>query len=78
MHHQSSKINFDSQMRTLRKDLTKWRYMIIDDEKKHNEFRKKVETPLPPKEMRSKIKRAHKIIKEVEKMVRVTKNLFSY
>eukprot|EP00494_Astrolonche_serrata_P025128 UN25389 len=70
MHHQSSKLNFDSEMRTLRRDMTKWRYMIVDNEDEYSEFRKSVENPVPPLEMRPKIDMAHKILKEIEKMVR--------
>ena len=71
MHHQSSKLNFDSGLRRLRKDLTKWRYMVIGDEAKHEEFRKNVETSEPTVEYQEKIERAEKILWEVEKMIRV-------
>jgi len=70
MHHQSSKINFDSGLRKLREDMTKWRYMVIDDENDYNAFRGRLETTVPDPEMREKLHRAHQIYEEIEKMFR--------
>jgi len=70
MHHQSSKLNFDSGLRQLREDLTKWRYMVIDDEGAHAGFRKSIETPTPDPEAREKIDKAHETLEEIEKMFR--------